>query len=36
MGFDPFRKSRKTVLDISLVVGFALLILAFVLWGFLG
>ena len=36
MGFNPFRKQDKSALDIGLVVGFIVLILAFVAWGFFG
>lgn len=36
MGFNPFRDQDKSALDIALVVGFVLLTLAFVAWGFLG
>ena len=36
MGFNPFRKQDKSTLDIALVVGFVLLTLAFVGWGFFG
>lgn len=36
MGFNPFRKGRTSGLDIALVVGFAGLTLALVLWGFFG
>jgi hypothetical protein len=36
MGFNPFRRQRKTALDVLLVAGFALLTLGFVLWGFYG
>ena len=36
MGFNPFRKSRASTLDIALVVGFVMLTLALVAWGFFG
>jgi hypothetical protein len=36
MGFDPFRKSRASAVDIAVVVGFAVVTLALVLWGFFG
>ncbi len=36
MGFDPFRKSNVRALDVVIVVGFVLLIVGFVAWGFLG
>ncbi len=36
MGFNPFRKGRASTLDIALVVGFVLLTLALVAWGFFG
>jgi hypothetical protein len=36
MGLNPFRKQRKNTLDIALVVGFAVVTVAFVLWGFFG
>jgi hypothetical protein len=36
MGFNPFRKQRASVVDIALVVGFVLLTLALVAWGFFG
>ena len=36
MGFNPFRKSRKTTLDVAIVVVFAVITLAFVAWGFFG
>jgi hypothetical protein len=36
MGFNPFRRRRSTAVDVALVVGFAALTLAVVLWGFLG
>ena len=34
MGLNPFRKRRKNTLDIALVVGFAVVTVALVLWGF--
>jgi hypothetical protein len=36
MGFNPFRKQSKSLLDVALVVGFIALTLALVAWGFLG
>lgn len=36
VGFNPFRKHRASTLDVALVVGFVLLILALVAWGFFG
>lgn len=36
MGFNPFGKQSKSVLDIALVVGFIALTVALVVWGFLG
>jgi hypothetical protein len=36
MGLDPFRKQRRTALDVVLVILFAAITLAFVLWGFFG
>jgi hypothetical protein len=36
MGFNPFRRQRRSALDLGLVIGFTALILAFVAWGFLG
>jgi hypothetical protein len=36
MGFNPFKKQRASKLDLGLVIGFALLTLAFVAWGFFG
>jgi hypothetical protein len=36
MGLNPFRKQRKNLLDVALVIGFAALTLAVVLWGFFG
>lgn len=33
---NPFRKQRASLLDIGLVVGFVLLTLAFIAWGFYG
>ena len=36
MGFNPFRKSRKSTLDVVIVIVFALITLAFVAWGFFG
>jgi len=36
VGFNPFRKTRKSAVDVALVVGFALLTLAVVMWGFFG
>ncbi len=36
VGFNPFRKHRASTLDVAIVVGFVLLILALVAWGFFG
>ena len=36
MGFNPFRQQDKTVLDIAIVIGFALVTLAVVAWAFFG
>lgn len=36
VGLNPFRQQRKTVIDLILVIGFIVLIAAFVLWGFFG
>ena len=36
VGFNPFRKQRKSTTDIAIVVVFALITFAFVAWGFLG
>ena len=36
MGFNPFRSQEKSKLDIALVVGFVLVTLALVAWGFWG
>jgi len=36
MGFNPFRKQRKTAVDVVLVVGFIAVTIAFLLWGFFG
>lgn len=36
MGLNPFRQQRKTTVDVVLVVGFVLLTVAVVLWGFFG
>jgi len=36
MGFNPFRKQRRNLFDIALVVGFLALTVALVLWGFFG
>ena len=36
MGFNPFRKHRRNLLDIAIVVGFLALTLAVVLWAFFG
>ena len=36
MGFNPFRKQRRSTLDIAIVVGFIALTVAVVLWGFFG
>ena len=36
VGFNPFRKQRKSTVDVAIVVVFALITFAFVAWGFLG
>ena len=36
VGLNPFRQQRKTTIDVVLVVGFVLVTVAFVLWGFFG
>lgn len=36
MGFNPFRKQDKSLLDLALVIGFVALTLALVAWGFFG
>jgi len=36
MGLNPFRKQRTSPVDVVLVVGFVVLTLAFVAWGFFG
>ena len=36
MGFNPFRQQSKSTLDIAIVVFFALVIVALVIWGFAG
>ncbi len=36
MGFNPFRQQRRTLVDVALVVGFAAIIMAFVLWALWG
>jgi hypothetical protein len=36
MGFNPFNKQRASKLDIGIVIGFAVLTLALVAWGFFG
>jgi len=36
MGFNPFQKQDKSMLDVALVVGFVLLTLAVVAWAFFG
>jgi hypothetical protein len=36
MGFNPFRQQDKTTLDVAIVIGFAVVILALVIWAFLG
>jgi hypothetical protein len=36
MGLNPFRKQRKNLLDIGLLIGFAVLTVAVVFWGFFG
>jgi len=36
MGFNPFRRQRKTIVDVAIVIGFAVLTFAAVAWAFLG
>lgn len=36
MGFNPFRRQDKSRIDVAIVVGFAVITLAFALWGFFG
>jgi hypothetical protein len=36
VGFNPFRPHDKSTLDVAIVIGFILITLGFVLWGFLG
>ncbi len=36
MGFNPFRRHRRTLLDVALVVLFAAITLAFVAWALWG
>jgi len=36
VGFNPFRQQRTSVLDAALVLGFVVIIVALVLWGFFG
>ena len=36
MGFNPFQQQDKTTTDVVLVVSFAVLIVAVVLWAFFG
>jgi hypothetical protein len=36
MGFNPFRKQDKSILDLALVIGFVAITLALVAWGFFG
>ena len=36
MGFNPFRPQSKNALDVAIVVFFALVIVALVVWGFAG
>lgn len=36
MGFDPFRTSKRSAVDVALVVGFVAIAVALVLWGFFG
>jgi hypothetical protein len=36
MGFNPFREQKPSTADILLVVGFVLVTLAVVAWGFFG
>ena len=36
VGFNPFRKKQTSLVDVVIVVGFAILIAAFLAWGFLG
>lgn len=36
MGFNPFRTQDNSGLDVAIVVGFAVVIIGLVLWGFFG
>jgi hypothetical protein len=36
MGLNPFRQQDKTTLDVAIVIGFALITLGLLVWGFLG
>jgi hypothetical protein len=36
VGLNPFRTQDKTVIDVILVVGFVLITIGLVLWGFFG
>jgi hypothetical protein len=36
MGFNPFRQQKNSTLDVAIVVGFVVITIGFVLWGFLG
>jgi len=36
VGFNPFRKQRKTTVDVVIVAVFIAIIVALVAWGFLG
>jgi len=36
VGLNPFRRQDKTMIDVIIVVGFVLLTIAVVLWGFFG
>ena len=36
MGFNPFRSRRKSITDIAIVIGFAVVTAAVVVWALLG
>jgi hypothetical protein len=36
VGFNPFRSQRKTPADVAIVVGFIVIVIVLVLWGFFG
>ena len=36
VGFNPFRPQNRTATDVALVVGFAAITAALVIWAFLG